>query len=212
MPNWCLVDIKITFETESEASRFHRLVCEWTAKDYIGNGFGTSWLGNIVGNSGLANWERAKGGFFRKNGDLIYCRGDIISLNNERQTVRITEESAWEPAVKLWLEVLELHKFKNYRLIYNAEEPGNEVLITNDDNLLGTYYIDVYDTIPDDQPDGGKWIDGEYSANEQTVRTLAEKYFEMSADVPLSEVLSTINSSSWVIVSEWEYTDENDLN
>ena len=38
-----------------KAEEFYKLLIEWTSKDYCENGFyNHSWLGNIVGNSGLA--------------------------------------------------------------------------------------------------------------------------------------------------------------
>lgn len=92
------------------------------------NGFGSTWLGNLVIKLG-GDWNK------------VDCRGswDNLLLHDDG-TVSFCVESAWgEP-----YEVRELieDKFPDIRIYYQSEEPDNVIYTTNDDT--GEYFPEKY--------------------------------------------------------------------
>ena len=87
------------------------------------NGFGSTWLGNLVIKLG-GDWNK------------IYCRGSWDNLLYENGVISFSIESAWnEPnEVRHFIE----EKFPNIKLYYQSEESGMGIYITNDDT--GQYF------------------------------------------------------------------------
>ena len=65
-----------------------------------------------------------------KNPDEMECRGEWTELVREDETLRMIFETAWTPCY----EVTNLLKsvYPSLRILYKAEEPGNEVYLKND--------------------------------------------------------------------------------
>ena len=91
------------------------------------NGFGSTWLGNLVAKLG---------------GDptKIYCRGEWTYMHYTDGELTIDIESAWdEPKeVRQFLE----EQFPDISIFYQCEEPGNCIFTTNDPT--GDYFPDRY--------------------------------------------------------------------
>lgn len=92
------------------------------------NGFGPSWLGNLVIKLG-GDWEK------------VYCRGSWDNLLVETDdTLSFTVESAWGELNEV-RELIEKH-FPDIKLYYQSEEPGMGIYTTNDDT--GQYFPQQY--------------------------------------------------------------------
>lgn len=92
------------------------------------NGFGSTWLGNLVIKLG-GDWEK------------IYCRGHWYNLELEDDgTISFTVESAWaEPnEVRAFIKTI----FPGIQLYYQSEESGMCIYQTNDDT--GKYFPEQY--------------------------------------------------------------------
>jgi hypothetical protein len=102
------------------------------------NGWGNTWLGNLVIALG-GDWER------------VHCRGewDEMEWNEEAEELRFRTESAWSHPH----EVMELvkEKFPGISIFFISEEPGMEIYVTNDSK--GLYYPYRYFLAPYD----GEW-------------------------------------------------------
>lgn len=84
MPNWCSTDYYVLGsrkEIMDLSKRMERL--ENRQKSLINNGFGNTWLGNLVNNLG-GDWEN------------VYCRGEWMcrEWNKEKNTLTFTTETA----------------------------------------------------------------------------------------------------------------------
>ena len=92
------------------------------------NGFGKTWLGNLVIKLG-GDWEK------------VYCRGSWDNLLlHEDSAVSFTVESAWDELneVRHFIE----EKFPDIHLYYQCEEAGMGIYQTNDDT--GQYFPEKY--------------------------------------------------------------------
>lgn len=120
MPNWCSTDYYVLGsrkEIMDLSKRMERL--ENRKKSLINNGFGNTWLGNLVNNLG-GDWEN------------VYCRGGWMcrEWNKEKNTLTFTTETAWQE-MKEWRKFIE-SCYKTIKILYVTEEPGMGIYKTND--------------------------------------------------------------------------------
>lgn len=120
MPNWCSTDYYVLGsrkEIMDLSKRMERL--ENRKKSLINNGFGNTWLGNLVNNLG-GDWEN------------VYCRGEWMcrEWNKEKNTLTFTTETAWQE-MKEWRRFIE-SCYKTIKILYVTEEPGMGIYKTND--------------------------------------------------------------------------------
>lgn len=111
------------------------------------NGFGASWLGNLVIKLGR-DWNK------------VYCRGswDDLTFNGEEITFHV--ESAWGELNEV-RELIEEH-FPDIKLYFQSEEPGMGLYTTNDDT--GQYFPDQFYL----------WVEDEDTEYYQDLKSLAE--------------------------------------
>lgn len=124
MPNWCSTDYYVLGsrkEIMDLSKRMERL--EYRKKSLINNGFGNTWLGNLVNNLG-GDWEN------------VYCRGEWMcrEWNKEKNTLTFTTETAWQE-MKEWRRFIE-SCYKTIKILYVTEEPGMGIYKTNDLNEI----------------------------------------------------------------------------
>ena len=110
MPNWTITRITINHDDGNKLKEFEKLINEWTSKNYMENGFGLQWLGNIVGNSGI--------GTIDKNLETdLRCRGSITWIECEGNQLLIDTETAWVPMLKMWIKLKELLSIKQFLVL-----------------------------------------------------------------------------------------------
>lgn len=138
MPNWCSTTIKF-HGNKKEIEDFHKNLNSFMKQNYMENGFGYCWLGNILCGVGLGDRIDAK------DNTTIRCRGwvsylgDIEYTDDEDATFVLDMDSAWTPAIKMWTETIKTLKYESVKFSYIAEEMG-----------LGLYAIyDPFDDWPD---------------------------------------------------------------
>lgn len=88
MPNWCFSSINIHHDNQSQLEDFMKLLELWTSSNAMENGFGTSWLGNIVLHSGVGTIDT------RTDSDLR-CRGALNALELCDGYICLQTETAW---------------------------------------------------------------------------------------------------------------------
>ena len=130
MPNWAYSQYVATGDKE-KLKKLHSVMTELEEMKAPGlheNGFGATWLGNLVIKLG-GDWEK------------VYCRGywDNLLLH-EDGTVSFSVESAWGELNEV-REFIE-EKFPGVKLYFQCEESGNGVYETNDDT--GEYFPERY--------------------------------------------------------------------
>ena len=192
MPNWCTTRITINHDDENKLKEFEKLINEWTSKNYMENGFGLQWLGNIVGNSGI--------GTIDKNLETdLRCRGSITWIECDDYQLLIDTETAWVPMLKMWVKLLEKY-LPDAELIYSAEECGMGIYSTNDPCLKDCYIMDCYDM---------EDIESDWEASEETVRKILQELLKTD-ETDVEKLIELLNDSEYgdkMIVHKWEYDD-----
>ena len=128
MPNWCYSSYVIEGkkkELQSLHSKMKRL--EKRKKSLVENGFGKTWLGNLVTRLG-GDWQK------------VYCRGSWSDLDWNGSILRFNTETAWGPMTEVFKFIKNI--YPSLEIYYMAEEDGNGVFITNDTE--GRYFRDRY--------------------------------------------------------------------
>lgn len=130
MPNWAYTQYHAVGDKE-QLQQLHSVMDELECMKEPGlheNGFGPSWLGNLVIKLG-GDWEKT------------YCRGywDNLLLHDDG-TVSFSVESAWDEPNEV-REFIE-KKFPDIKLYYQCEESGMCIFKTNDDT--GQYFPEKY--------------------------------------------------------------------
>lgn len=137
MPNWCLTNINITHPDIGKVKELYDKLQEWTAKNAAENGFGHSWLGNIVLASGIGTVDTGNPTDFR-------CRGCVICLDISEDVITVSTETAWCPMLRMWQALVDRY-LPDAEIIFTAEEPGFEVYVSNDLTIIGNYVLDIYE-------------------------------------------------------------------
>lgn len=142
MPNWCSTTITINSSSEQKAKELYELLDEWTTTPCIENGFGNSWLGNIVQRSGLDTYDMENHTFHKG----YYPRGSVTWLNLSDCQISMDTETAWTPKLRVFVDLLDKYD-PDAELIYTAEECGCELFYTNDPTIEGDYCVDCFELI-----------------------------------------------------------------
>lgn len=148
MPNWASTCYIATGDKE-QLKQLHDVMVELECmkEPLHPNGFGNTWMGNLVMKLG-GDWEK------------VYCRGswDDLTFNGDQITFHV--ESAWGELNEV-RELIEEH-FPDIKLYYQSEEPGMGIYITNDDT--GTYFPERYYL----------WVEDEDTEYYQSLESLAK--------------------------------------
>ena len=130
MPNWCYSQYHATGDKE-QLKKLYSIMDELECMKSPGlheNGFGSTWLGNLVIKLG-GNWKQ------------VYCRGSWNDLLlHEDGTVSFSVESAWGELYDV-RKFIEEH-FSCVTLYFQCEESGMGIYQTNDDT--GQYFPEKY--------------------------------------------------------------------
>lgn len=202
MPNWCYTDITIYHDDKDKLKAFFDKVEEWRKKPYKENGFDAyslGWLGNIVGNSGLAVWKINENGY----GDFnppIECRGSLQTFELLENQIHISTETAWSPMLFMWRLLCEKY-LPEADITFTAEESGNGLFQTNDPDVIGKYYVDVYDP-----PEEFEDVDMEYEASEEYVIKLLQRILKTDNN-NIVQLLNEADDLDWIWVHQWEDCD-----
>ena len=129
MPNWC--DTTFAFiGSEADLDDFEERINEYTAQNFRENGFGTSWLGNVV--HGFGHDETA-----------TYCRGWIEDIQRMSPThLQICTQTAWSELTEMWDTICHDNYDDRISYVYRAEEPGNGYFANTDSS--GEYFPEKY--------------------------------------------------------------------
>lgn len=198
MPNWCSTNIIIYHDDSEKLKHFDKLIDEWTSKENNhGNGFGLSWLGNIVLNSGIGTVDEGKETDLR-------CRGDITNKDLYEYQLHINTETAWVPMLKMWVKLLEKY-LPDAVLTYTAEESGCELFYTNDPDYEDKYFLDIWDlegvesSWEYSEDDVKEILNQLLNTNETDVNVLIDKVYKSKYFGTLS-----IHKWSYAEIDDWD--------
>ena len=125
MPNWCSTEYYVV-GSKKELSDLNKKMerLENRKKSLVKNGFGNTWLGNLVESLG-GDWEK------------VYCRGQWMCRVYNKEN---TTETAW-CEMNEWRKFIE-SCYKTIKILFVTEEPGCGIYQTND--LGGVFFKDKY--------------------------------------------------------------------
>ena len=155
MPNWCNTNMYFYGE-ESIILDFHKKLTKWINADesICENGFGVSWLGNILGYTFGKDFVKE-----HEYDDNINFRGWVEFLDTPEKhkekdvwLFNVTMKSAWYPHITMWYLVIEklYGKNANINIAYSAEETGMRLYCLYDpDHIIydteNVYRVDAWD-------------------------------------------------------------------
>lgn len=130
MPNWCSTSYVVTGDKNEVRDLYEKMrSLEEREKPLVKNGFGVTWLGNLVTLLGRS-WEE------------VYCRGEWSELivDIEGNELRFCTMTAWAELRQLRHFLQE--KYPSLTFYFRSEEPGMCVFQTNDKE--GIYFPERY--------------------------------------------------------------------
>lgn len=130
MPNWCYSSHVVTGDKAELRDLYEKMKSlEERESSLVENGFGKTWLGNLVTLLG-GDWK------------CVYCRGyfDTLEIDNDNVEIRFNVCHAWSEPYEV-VDFLKA-KFNNLEFYYMAEECGMEHFVTND--ASGKYFPERY--------------------------------------------------------------------
>lgn len=136
MPNWCFSSYVVTGDEKEVRDLYEKMKSlEDRKESLVENGFGKSWLGNLVTLLG-GDWKK------------IYCRGEWSDLDKDDDdgALRFDTDTAWSEPDEV-VAFLKKH-YPSLRFYFVAEEPGMGYYVTNDaegEHFPGRYYFSEAD-------------------------------------------------------------------
>ena len=169
MPNWCFTQYAIKGDKKEVTSLYNTMLALQNRKEsLLPNGFGKTWLGNLVHKLG-------------NKPEAIDCRGDwnanSLTLSDDGTLLRFNTETAWGRCDDVET-ILRLHYGDHISVYFYEEEDGMGIFQTNDRE--GEFFPDQV-LIDDEQLQ-----EREYYTNEAALAWLANR-LEVPGDNPTWE-------------------------
>lgn len=150
MPNWCNTSYVVTGDENEVCDLYEKMrSLEEREESLVENGFGKTWLGNLVTLLG-GDWN------------TIYCRGDWSDLvkDDDNGALRFDTVTAWCDADETIAFLQE--KYPNLEFYFISEEPGMGYYATND--TAGEYFPQRYSVLTYDSGEEYQYDEGEEEA------------------------------------------------
>lgn len=137
MPNWCYTDVRCTGNSDEIKDLYNRMKRLQEMKAPLRpNGFGTTWLGNLVEDLGVEYGKVS----CRGSWDGLYLDGDL----EHGYVLSFTTETAWYRCTEV--EDLIKEKYPSIHIAFRCEEPGMAIYEKNDDAFFPEdYSVDFED-------------------------------------------------------------------
>lgn len=204
MPNWCFTKIDINADSDETAQKIHDKLEQWLkAPDGKHINDGDGWLGCLAVNSGvIASYDDI-------NKSPFLCRGYVEDITLNGKSINMFISTEWDTMMEVIYRALE----KNFDLdgidiIYSAEEPDCDMYVTNDEDVAGTYRVDIYSDAGDQVLDAFGMEDGGCdNYNEECLIVKLKKAFGIGDDEnpTIDELLDIAAEYPSIYIHLWEY-------
>lgn len=149
MPNWCETYLRF-HGNKKDIKTFYDMLNDWTNKTVIATDFGSYGLANIMVQAGF------RGDIILDADDKpekhIACRGNITCIedmdfdefddNDGNVSFYLITDTAWEPMVQMWREIIQKYNLESIDFGFIAEEPGNALYLVLD--TFNEFECDIY--------------------------------------------------------------------
>ena len=165
MPNWCSTRYVLCSDDNQELmDLYERMKRLREMKEPLKpNGFGTTWLGNLVEDLGV-------------DFNTVQCRGSWDGLSMDSEILSFWTETAWYRCTEV--EDLIKEKYPSIEIYFKCEEPGMCIYEKNNDEFFPEDYLIDYA--------GG---DVYYMSEEETLNELSEFFGIDFADIAEALIL-----------------------
>ena len=127
MPNWAYTSYYLRSSDDSAKELYNKMLkLQNMTEPLKPNGFGTTWLGNLVEDLGV-------------NYDKVYCRGSWDDLRLEDGVLHFTTETAWNRCSEV--ENLIKEKYPEMEIHFFCEECGMGIYVKNSTEFFPEDYI-----------------------------------------------------------------------
>lgn len=193
MPNWCQTYITINHEDESKLKELESIIEESIKEEKNNeNCHGNNWLGNVVINTGIGTVND------KSLDTYLKCNGVINYVNCVDGQLIIYTETAWDPILKMWIKLLDKY-LPDAELVYNAEEIGMGLYVTNDPWLFDKYIVSSTCQLMSSKED----------ADEEYVVKSIQKILKTD-ETDIQILLKEFNKSNYrddIRIAKWEFAD-----
>ena len=205
MANWCTTYITINYNDKDKLKAFYEMLDDWRQKPIEKNdfeGMSLGWLGNIVGNSGIAKYNKKEGVFIPE----IPCRGSLQSLEYHDEKIEITTETAWDPMLKMWKILCDKY-LPDAELLYTAIESNSGSYCSNDPDVIGKYDIEIWG----DPPEGFEDEEFDDAVSEEKTIEFLQRVLETNEE-DIDVLLEQIDDieDPWFSVNKFENPDDSE--
>ena len=129
MANICDTDIELRCWNGPAAMKVYQTILNYESK---------------INHDGL--WEDDLAKLTGLNLKFSELNGKIIDFDINGKNVYLYAQEAWSPNLHFWQRLVDKEFNKEVQTIfYTAEEPGFEVYMTNNPNMVGSYVVDTKD-------------------------------------------------------------------
>ena len=188
MPNWCNTEYIATGPKQDLRDLHDKIKeLETMEKSLVDNGFGNTWLGNLVTILG-GDWEK------------VYCRGEWTYAEWDDDNLRISTWTAWVE-MKEVRQLIEQYYDNRIKIFFISEESGCGYYYTNDTE--GKYFPYRFEIVSD-----------EGETHSFKTEEEARKYIEsligrtLADDEDMDDALNECQGEDeWISYHEYELTD-----
>ena len=156
MANICMNNIKI-YSSSDNIQKLYDLLEDWrqrTFLDFVRKDDIVNLLyQDEIGAEAQTIEDIETKGYKLEDGKFYGGRAYIVDIFpptepnlQELSYMEISTDSAWEPDISVWKRVCDkfLGSYK-YELLFESEEPGNNIFVTNDPDFIHCYYFEIFD-------------------------------------------------------------------
>ena len=204
MPNWCLTKIDINIDSEETAQAIHDKLEQWlkAPEDESIDG-GDDWLGCLAVNSGvIASYDDI-------DESPIACRGEVEDVTLDGESVYMITSTELGPMLEVIYRALEKNfDLDGINIVYSAEEPDCDLYATNDEDVAGTYRVDIYSDAGDQVLDAFGMEDGgcDNYSEEDLIEKLKKAFGIGDDENPtIEELLDIAAGHPGINIDMWEY-------
>ena len=195
MPNWCSTNIVVKNRETDVIENLEKEFENAFECNKIENGFGKMWLGNILSYLGYDEHEVLNGS--------IRCRGEVSYMELNGNELHISTETAWVPMLQVIMKMVEKYA-PDSEVTYQAVEEGCEIHSTNDPNIAGTIYVDIFENLPDELA----WLEEanyNYMTKDQFLKEVGESFGWKKTTEEIKDELLYGEYSDLFSFNEWEF-------
>lgn len=210
MPNWCENSLTVTYKnypTKKEIKRLEELKNAINNWSVLGN-YQSGSLINIAENARIGNIESLK--TINHRGEMI--SKPMIAYNNQ---LMFSFHSAWTPAMRMWIMIFDKYLgVGKYDIQYSAYEPGCQIYVTNNPEILGKYHVDIYDDRSYEEGEGPNLSYYKYCVCDEDVKNHIERIYNRvfkNAQEAIAYAETNDIERLYISVHEWEYVGVKEL-